>query len=573
MEQDVQISQLVSQLTAQESPFALQQDNKGLFSYCNAPQSLPLVIETARREDDSCFMVYQQDRWSFQRFFDELDRLASWMLQRGIKQGSVVAIACRNRPEWAVAFCAAARLGAIPAPLNSFGRKEELQAALEDIQPAVLVCDKDRFARLDGETAVDDCAVIVIDDSEKQYGMAIDYQELIAREPKPQADLPMPLVESDDSALILFTSGTTSRAKAVVSSQKAVCQSLFNIDFISALSAMSSPDKVKRIVEKAKPAVILSAVPLFHVSGLHAQFLTALRNGTRLVFMHKWDTQVAYELMKKEEVTQFNCAPSMLLQLFREPHPDKEAILDQLFGLGFGGAGVPESLMEHVFNVMPNQMIGIGFGMTESNGVASAVSGDLFRLNRDSSGVISPIMQVKIVDPIGQELPDNEVGEVWLKGVSVMKEYLANPLGTAEVMHDGWLATGDLGYRNADNFLFIVGRLKELINRNGEKVSPQEVESCLQRHHAVKEAAVFGIEDDTTGEAVIAVVSLAPYEQISEAQLRSFVGEHLASYKVPSQIHILQRELPRSPAGKLLRKEIKREFSVKTGALLATNEF
>lgn len=571
MERDVPLSQLVAQLTSDESPFALQQDSDGVFAYRNAPISLPQVIETARRDDDACFMVYQQDRWSFQRFYRELDTLSHWMVAKGIKQGSVVAIACRNRPEWAIAFCAAARIGAIPAPLNSFGRKEELQAALEDIQPALLVCDKDRFVRIEGDTSVEGCRIIVVDDKNNNDDLAMAYQTIIEQVDTTVESLPMPDVSSEDSALILFTSGTTSRAKAVVSSQKAVCQSLFNIDFISALSGMSSPEKVKKIMEKGMSPVILSAVPLFHVSGLHAQFLTALRNGTRLVFMHKWDTNAAYELMKTEQVTQFNCAPSMLLQLFREPHPDKQAMIQQLIGLGFGGAGVPESLMEHVFKVMPDQMIGIGFGMTESNGVASAVSGDLFRQHRDSSGVISPIMQVKIVDPIGQELPPNEVGEIWLKGVSVMKEYLGNPQGTAEVLRDGWLATGDLGYRNEDNFLFIVGRLKELINRNGEKVSPQEVESCLQRNSAVKEAAVFGIEDEMTGEAVIAVVSLVQHEHITEAQLKHFVSEHLASYKVPSQIHVLERELPRSPAGKLLRKEIKREFSVKTDAILAAS--
>ncbi|RJX68902.1 long-chain fatty acid--CoA ligase [Vibrio sinensis] len=571
MERDVQVSQLISQLTASESPFALQKDSRGLLSYQNALKTLPEVIESARREDQACFMVYQEERWSFERFFDELDRLACWMLEQQVKQGSVVAIACRNRPEWAVAFCAAARIGAIPAPLNSFGRKDELRAALEDIQPALLVCDKDRFARLEGKISVEHCPILVVDDSQKEcesqeIESVVHFREVIETINKPQAPLPMPELNDDSSALILFTSGTTSRAKAVLSSQQAVCQSLFNIDFISAMSGMSSPGKVQKIIADAKTPVILSAVPLFHVSGLHAQFLTALRNGTRLVFMHKWDVHTAYDLMKKEQVTQFNGAPSMLLQLFRDNHPNKDEILAQLVGLGFGGAGVPESLMDHVFNIMPEQMIGIGFGMTESNGVASAISGDLFRANRSSSGVISPIMQVKIVDYLGQEMAEGEVGEVWLKGVTVMTEYFANPQGTAEVMHDGWLSTGDLGLRNKDGFLFIVGRLKELINRNGENVSPQEVESCLQRHSAVKEAAVFGIDDDDTGEAIVAVVSLDHHCYADEQELRSFVNEHLASYKVPSQIHILERNLPRSPAGKLLRKEIKREFSAKAEA-------
>ena len=178
-----------------------------------------------------------------------------------------------------------------------------------------------------------------------------------------------------------------------------------------------------------------------------------------------------------------------------------------------------------------------------------------------SSGVVSPIMQIRIVDAEGNELPRGEAGEVCLRGVSVMQGYWRNPQASAEALRDGWFHSGDIGYVDDENFLFIVDRLKDVINRSGEKIAAAEVESCLLLHPEVDEAAVFAVADDETGEAVAAVVVLRQAADLAPEDLRAYVAARLASYKVPQHLHIRRTKLPRTPAGKLLKPALKREYA------------
>ena len=355
-----------------------------------------------------------------------------------------------------------------------------------------------------------------------------------------QGKLPMPQINETDPALVLFTSGASSKAKAVVSSHLAVCQSLFNIDYISAVSAMTSPKAVAKIMEKALVPTLLTAVPLFHVSGLHAQLFSALRAGRRLIFTHKWEVASAIELIKQEQVTQFNGAPSM----------------------GFGGSGLPTSLIDSALSSLDEHMIGVGFGMTETNGVCAAMAGELFRHKPKSSGLLSPIMETRICSPEGLVLANNELGEICMRGVCLMDGYLGNVAATNETLKSGWLHSGDIGYIDDDGFLYIVDRIKDVIIRAGENISTAEVESCLLEHPKVDEAAVFGIPDEETGESIVAAVCLLDNESLTEAELLNHVTQHLAKYKVPAHLHIVTSKLPRNPAGKLLKNELKKALYV-----------
>ena len=365
-------------------------------------------------------------------------------------------------------------------------------------------------------------------------------------------------VGPNDPGLLLFTSGSTSRAKGVLSTQRAVCQALFNIEFIAALSAISSPGVVADLLKRGDAPTILTAVPLFHVSGLHAQLLSALINGRRLVFVHKWDPAQAIGLIRDQRVTAFQAAPSMIMQVLEHPLFDFDQMRKQLAAMGFGGSGLPQRLIDEVLQRFGPSMSGIGFGLTESNGVGSAISGDGFAHAPRSSGIVSPVMKVRIANAEGQALADGETGEIWLSGVTVMREYWNMPEATAAAMQDGWFRTGDVGYVK-DGYLFVVDRLKDVINRAGEKIAAAEVESCLLQHQDLAEAAVLGIPDAKTGEAVVAVVSAHEGRALEPEALRKFVAARLASYKVPTRI-VVADKLPRNPTGKLLKTDIRKQW-------------
>jgi long-chain acyl-CoA synthetase len=554
------VAEVKSQLMAPSAPFEVRNkdvNGQSFQVYCNAPLNLAQVVNDSRRTDEANFLVYQGQRWSYKAFFEQVDSLASWMNQRGISKGDRVAIAMRNRPEWVIGFCAIALIGAVPAPLNSFGMEKELVDALSTVDAKLLICDNARWLRINQSTAwVKD--VLVLNDSEHELSTSSTVTELSVALKYPAIKLELPTIEDTDPALVLFTSGATSVAKAVVSSHIAVCQALYNIDFIGAISAMTSPEALARIMDKGLVPTILTAVPLFHVSGLHAQLLAALRGGRRLIFTHKWDPVEAIELIKKEQVTQFNGAPSMVMQLLREPGFHSPDVMKSFSGLGFGGAGLPANLVNKALSSLEEQMIGIGFGMTETNGVGAAAAGDLFRHEPKSSGLISPIMDVRICSAEGKPLSENEVGEICMRGVSLMDKYDGNVSATQDAIRDGWLYSGDLGYIDETGFLFIVDRIKEVIIRAGENISSAEVESCLLEHEGVAEAAVFGIPDEETGEAIVAVIYPLSHISVDESTLLEHVSQRLAKYKVPVKIHISENILPRNPAGKLLRNKLKK---------------
>ena len=551
------IRNIRAQLTSQGAPFEVQQvtlsDGRSVAAYRNAFQNLAQVIDAGRVHGAAEFMVYGEDRWTFDRFFAAADALASRLQKQcGIKPGDRVAIAMRNRPEWAVAFAAIALLGAVPVPLNSFGLSSELMANLEDTRPVMLICDADRHARISQAIAQTAIKTVVVDGE----GGDISWSELTAGG---HDGFVSPQLSADEPALILFTSGATSRAKGVESTHRAVCQGIFNIDFIGAVAAMTSPDAIAAIMARQLQPTILSAVPLFHVSGLHAQLLVSLRHGRRLIFVHRWEPEKAAELIRKEKVTQFNGAPSMVQQLIGLPGFEQPESSGNLSGVGFGGAGLHPRLIDEVLAKFKGRMSGIGFGLTESNGVCAGSSGRMFEAHPRSSGVLSPIIEVRIADLDGTALPIGEPGEIWLRGVTLMERYCGDAEATAKAMQGGWFHTGDIGVLDDEGFLTIVDRIKDVINRSGEKIAAAEVEACLLQHEALEEAAVFSMPHEVTGEQVVAVVVGKTGSQVTPELLREFVAQRLAGYKVPSRIVVRAEPLPRNPAGKMLKASIRKE--------------
>lgn len=545
-----------AQLIAPGSPFEVATPVEGGPRYFrHTAPDLISALDAGRVHGDREFLVWQEQRLTFADYFEQVDRLA-WQLfdTFALKPGQRVAIALRNQPAWLVAFAAVQRCGAVCVPLNSWGLRDELLHGLEDSGARLLICDDTRREVLVTDLDTLQLPTIVVGAAPRQalpaychryeYLLAVQWQPVPVLRPNP-----------DSAALILYTSGTTRRAKGVVSSHRAICQALTALEFQGAFCALSSPERIGVVINSGLPPTTLMAVPLFHVSGLHAQFLLALRTGRRLVLMYKWEVERALDLIRDERCTQFNGAPVMMQQLLATTRFGG-ADTASLFGLGLGGGASSSALLAGMIERKPDAIGGSGYGLTESNGIGAAIGGDQFVYKPGSCGWPLPIVDLRIGDHPDHPLPAGQPGVIWLRSPTLMAGYWNLPEETAEAMCEGWLDTGDTGYVDDEGFLYISGRVKDLINRGGEKVSAAEVEACACEMPGVEEAAAFAMPDPQLGEAVALAVRGEP--GLDEASVRDFIGQRLAGYKVPARVFMQAEALPRNATGKVLKAELRK---------------
>ena len=545
------------QLTGAGSPFeVVTQPGSGSKHFRHTAAHVWAAIDSGRVHGEREFLVWEQQRLTFNQFFDQVDRLAGQLVHRfGVRQGDRVAIAMRNQPAWLVAFAAIQRCGGVCVPLNSWGLRDELFHGLQDSGARLLLCDEPRLHLLDGDLREQGLATIVVGLSAGQL-LAEHCQRLEDLLAAPVLTAPALKVTADDPAMILYTSGTTSLAKGVLSTHGAVCQALVALEFQGAFCALSSPERISVVINCGYAPTTLMAVPLFHVSGLHAQFLLALRSGRRLLLMYKWDVEKALDLIRDDHCTQFNGAPVMMQQLLTSPRFGT-ADTKSLFGLGLGGAAPSSSLLAHLTQRKPEAVGGSGYGLTESNGICAAIGGDQFVYKPAAAGWPLPIVDVRIGDSPDRPLPNGVSGLIWIRSPTLMSGYWNLPQASAQTLRDGWLDTGDIGLLDDEGFLYITDRAKDLINRGGEKISAAEVESCACEMPGVIEAAAFSVPDDVLGEVVFLVVRGAPSDTPDSEAVRSFIAQRLASFKVPAQIHVQHTPFARNASGKMLKGLLK----------------
>lgn len=543
------------QLTSPPSPFALQRDEQGYARFANAPKNLIEAIQAGRRHAELPFLFWLGQRYSFAEFFAAADQLTAALQQvLKIKAGERVAIAMRNRPEWMIGFVACVQAGAIPVPLNSWGLHEELLYAIKDAGASAVICDQERLKQLDG--SLGHTQVVLVDGeptaTEGQHG----WSDLMSVKLDP-----MQLAEAspEQPALLLYTSGTTSRAKGVVSSHEAVAQTLFALDYQGAFAGMTSPERVRPIIESGLQPTALLCFPLFHVSGLHAQFLSMLRSGRRMVIMYKWDVEEALRLIESERCTQFNGAPVMMHQLLNHPRFDSKAT-ETLFSLGMGGGASSRALLDRLLAVKPLAMAGTGYGMTESNGIGSAHSGEQFVHFSDSAGWPLPLVDMVVGENPDNPLPAGQQGPIWLRSVTLMQGYWNRPEETQQALQSGWLFSGDVGYLDEHGMVHITDRIKDIIIRGGENISALEVEQCAGEHRDVIEAAAFALPDSELGEVVALVARVSA--PLAAEELQAFMGNHLAGYKIPAKIWFTEQALQRNATGKLQKPLIKQALGI-----------
>ena len=533
----------------------------------NAPPTLRAEVEATRAfPKDLVFMVYEDERVTFDAFRRAVAAFMAELQAAGVQKGDRIALAMRNLPEWPVAFYAGVSLGAIMTPLNAWWTGAELQYGLADSGSTVLVADAERYDRIKPHLA--DCPALrrvyvarapqALDDHARRMEDVVGAPETWAA--LPDAALPAADVQSDDPATIFYTSGTTGKPKGALGTHRNMACNVIAALF-GAARAMVRRGEALPAPGTAPQRVTLLSIPLFHVTGCVSVLSPILATAGKLVMMRRWDVERAFQLIERERVTIAGGVPTIAWQLIEHPARN-DYDLSSLESVSFGGAPAAPELVRRITEAFPGSQPGQGWGMTETSAAFTNNSAEDYSARPLSCGPAFPVGDWKIMDLDGQtELPLGEVGELWAKGPNVVVGYWNKPEATAETFVDGWVRTGDLAKLDEEGFCTIIDRAKDMLIRGGENIYCIEVENALYDHPAVMDAALVGLPHRTLGEEPAAVVTLKPGAVATEDELRAFVAERLAAFKVPVRIAFHTETLPRNANGKVLKAVLKAEFA------------
>ena len=525
-------------------------------SYKHAPASLREIWQGTAAYEGREYLIYQDERYTYAQAHELTASIANWLSIQGVQPGDRVAIAMRNYPEWMLAYWAVVSMGAVVVGMNAWWVAKEMDYALRDSEPKVMICDQERLERF--EEIREDFSDLIVCGVRLQGGVtdkAVDWLDVINTE----SIMPEVSIDPDDDACIFYTSGTTGTPKGAQLTHRGCVSNLMNIGFSRALQSTALAKagvKAKGAMEPDQINVALVATPLFHVTGNNCVAQGIAATGGKLIHMYKWDAGEALRIIEAEKVTTFSAVPMMSREMML--HPDF-GIRDtsSLKSMGGGGAAVQPDLTRKMNQTMKNAAPSAGYGMTETCGIISALS-DVYLVDRpESVGRAMPTFEAKCVNEAGDTVASGEAGELWVRGACVIKGYLNRPEATAEEITDGWLHTGDVAYMDADEFIYLVDRAKDMVLRGGENVYCAEVESVIFEHESVAECVVFGVEDERLGEEVAAAIYLKQRGSADGEILRSYLREKLSSYKIPRYIWLVDAPLPRNANGKFVKREVR----------------
>ena len=552
-----------------------------------APDTLRSVFELSALHGDKDFLIYEDERITFEKNFRNVAAVGHQLIDRfGVQPGDRVAIAMRNLPDWVTAFWAIITVGAVAVPLNAWWTGEELAYGLADSGAKVAFVDEERQLRIShhlvGIPALE-AMIVSCEEHDPDTGgrrsavgctlergtsaplHVIPFDEVVGT---PAVDIALPevTIDRDDDATIFYTSGTTGRPKGAVGTHRNSCSNLMNLFFVSTLGGMRRTKAQKDASTGAQNANLLS-VPLFHATGCHALLVTNTAAGGKLVMMHHFDPDRALELIERERITVFGGVPAMVMQVIDSPDFAKRDT-SSVQSISYGGAPCPPDLVRRIKEHFPTGAPGNGYGLTETSAMTTMNAGDDYVRKPDSVGPPSPVCDVAVVpeewehaDPPADLMPDPaRTGELWIKGPNVVRGYWNRPDATASSFTNGWLHTGDVARIDEEGFVHIVDRAKDMIIRGGENVYCVEIEAALHEHPAVADCAVIGVPHPVLSEEVGAVIVLRPGMDVAADELSRHVRERLAAFNVPTRFWFRGEPLPRNPAGKILKRELRTEL-------------
>ena len=543
------------QLYPSEIPISITYDDKPLHAF---------LSEAAKSYKEKKALHFMGKEISFQELYTEAKQMAHYLQLLGLKKGDRVAVMLPNCPQSVISYYATLLAGGIVVQTNPLYKERELEFQLNDAGATFIVCLDillPRVSSIRGNTSLKHVLVTGIKDylpfpknviypfiQKKEYHMVVKVEQSedthVWRQMMDQTNENFTEVDinpREDLALLQYTGGTTGHPKGVMLTHYNLTA---NVQMCEAWLY-----KTKRGEE-----IVLGVLPFFHVYGMTAVMNMSIMQGSKMILLPKFDAEEVLKTIDKQKPTLFPGAPTIYVGLLN--HSDlKKYDLSSIEACISGSSALPKEVQEQFEQVTGGKLVE-GYGLTESSPVTHANFVWEARVN-GSIGVPWPDTDSKIfsMEASGEEAATDEVGEIAVKGPQIMKGYWNNPEETENVLKDGWLFTGDLGYMDENGYFYVVDRRKDMIIAGGYNIYPREVEEILYENEGVQEAVVAGIPDPYRGETVKAYIVLKEGYTVDEAELNAYCRKHLAAYKVP-RIYDFRNELPKTAVGKILRRQL-----------------
>ncbi|RZO71664.1 MAG: AMP-dependent synthetase [OM182 bacterium] len=528
-------------------------------TYRTAPATLRDIWLSTLPYGDREYLIYRDERLTYGEAHRQVAGLANWLIAHGVRPGDRVAIAMRNYPEWMLSYWAIVSMGATVVGMNAWWVGDEMRFGLEDADPKALIVDQERLATVSAlGDALSGIHLIGVRLSTPESGVTPWSEATDGTEPLPEV-----AIDTDSDACIFYTSGTTGRPKGAQLTHRGCVSNVWSLLFSAAMQRALAIKNGKMSESDEPPIpVTLVTTPLFHVTANNCVAQVATIAGGKLVHMYKWDAADALALIEAEKISAVSGVPVMAREIITHPN-FASTDTSSLLTLGGGGAQLQPDLVDKIDQQVTTARPTTGYGMTETCGVITSIGYDHFVDKPESCGPPLPCFEAKIVNPdSGEQMPEGEPGELWVRGAQVIRGYLNRPDATAETIIDGWLRTGDMARQDEDGFVYIVDRIKDMVLRGGENIYCAEVESAIFKHPAVAECTVFGVVDDRLGEEVGAAVVLVEGAGQDAKALREHCASLIAKFKIPRYIWFMDEALPRNASGKFLKRELRDSLSV-----------
>lgn len=482
-------------------------------------------------------------------------KVASGLHKLGLQQGEVIMILLPNSPEFVFSFLAASYLGAVATAANPFFTASEIGKQAKSSNTKLIITQQCYYDKVKYLLNNNDHKVVLVDSSiDDNNNDHVHFSTLIIQEADENDHLPDAKIQPDDVVALPYSSGTTGLPKGVMLTHKGLVSSI----------AQQVDGENPNLYYRSED-VILCVLPLFHIYSLNSVLLCGLRAKATILLMPKFDINSFLNLVNKHGVTVAPVVPPIVLAIAKSPDLNKYD-LSSIRILKSGGAPLGKELEDTVRTKFPNAILGQGYGMTEAGPVLTmslAFAKEPLNVKAGACGTVVRNAEMKIVDPdTGKSLPRNQSGEICIRGDQIMKGYL-NDLEATErtIDKEGWLHTGDIGYIDEDDELFIVDRLKELIKYKGFQVAPAELEALLLSHPKISDAAVVPMKDEAAGEVPVAfVVRSNGYTDLTQDEIKHFISKQVVFYKRINQVFFIDA-IPKSPSGKILRKDLRAKLA------------